>query len=29
MLAEALSQDKEVTLLPEMRYVRDGNIVTS
>ena len=29
MLVEALAQDDSVEVMPEMRYVRDGNIVTS
>ena len=29
MLMDALAEDPEVTELPEMRYVRDGKIVTS
>lgn len=29
MLIDALAEDPEVTELPEMRYVRDGKIVTS
>ncbi len=28
-LIDALEQDPDVTALPEMRYVRDGNIITS
>ena len=29
MLTEALSADESVTVMPDMRYVRDGNMVTS